>query len=572
MKKISLRLILGVSLTMLSLAGCDLGQSALTNTNNSTAPVNDINENNGSRGGAANVNAAVTNEIAYTTTVQPITDPGVTWLAVPEKLDDLGLFINTEGDEITYYKTADLEDGGRIIYVTKTTLGTAVLRFREDAAGQYYVLAQHSDEWLVSNPVDVFPDSVQIDDTTRYAALSYSDSLTLNNLELDQDWPPFEYNEFFDTTEYPDQGTIAYPTTGTIEKFADTAYGSIYESIEPIETETSNGTIELKKYILVLADTSTVIYKDNKNFLADDGTLIATVQSDSTGFSDRNFLTGMVANGCGFPNNGDQTITDMSADRLTEIGTTPSGDPLYTLANPDDPLLQVAYDGYNIGWDDNAVSFDDFVAQQPIVLWQDGVGAYLGFLDKTFSANVECGKPVVYLYPTKPTNVTVQVGADMTKSEPAYGNGWSVFAQPNGQLTTTDGQLWNSLYWEGKGHGAYPVIDRGRVVERANIEAELRHDLVALGLNAQESNDFLAFWLPRMPNTKYVRLTWLGTREMDTLAPLTISPKPDSVIRVFLDFSGQDSPDTNLQPQHLGAPARAGFTVVEWGGVLVGAQ
>ena len=101
--------------------------------------------------------------------------------------------------------------------------------------------------------------------------------------------------------------------------------------------------------------------------------------------------------------------------------------------------------------------------------------------------------------------------------------------------------------------------------EELSIEAQLK----ALGLNAKERSDFLNFWLPYMPSTPYVRLTWLGNQQLDKIAPMKISPRPDTVIRVFLDFAGLDSP-ISLQPQHFSPPARNGFTVVEWGGLMSG--
>jgi hypothetical protein len=49
--------------------------------------------------------------------------------------------------------------------------------------------------------------------------------------------------------------------------------------------------------------------------------------------------------------------------------------------------------------------------------------------------------------------------------------------------------------------------------------------------------------------------------------PLTITPTPDTQIRLFLDFEGLTTP-IPLAPQMLSAPPRSGFTVVEWGGLL----
>ena len=52
-------------------------------------------------------------------------------------------------------------------------------------------------------------------------------------------------------------------------------------------------------------------------------------------------------------------------------------------------------------------------------------------------------------------------------------------------------------------------------------------------------------------------------------AKLTVSPAPDTEIRVFMTFTPCDSyveiPAQELKP----APERKGFTVVEWGGSIL---
>ncbi|MBQ4551201.1 MAG: hypothetical protein IJA49_08935 [Oscillospiraceae bacterium] len=51
-------------------------------------------------------------------------------------------------------------------------------------------------------------------------------------------------------------------------------------------------------------------------------------------------------------------------------------------------------------------------------------------------------------------------------------------------------------------------------------------------------------------------------------AKLTVSPTPDTVIRVFMTWKPLGAP-VEIDPQELDAPERSGFTVVEWGGGLV---
>jgi hypothetical protein len=51
-------------------------------------------------------------------------------------------------------------------------------------------------------------------------------------------------------------------------------------------------------------------------------------------------------------------------------------------------------------------------------------------------------------------------------------------------------------------------------------------------------------------------------------AKLRISPKPDSMIRIFMTWKASDS-FVELTPQALTAEDRVGFTVVEWGGTEI---
>ncbi len=256
------------------------------------------------------------------------------------------------------------------------------------------------------------------------------------------------------------------------------------------------------------------------------------------------------------------------ATRLKEAGATQDGDKIYTLAK-DDVVMQKAYENYKIGRIENILTLEQFAEANAVFVWQAGTGDYVVFTNREFGGLAECGKPVIYLYPEKPTQVSVKVAAEITKSEPLYQNGWEVFAYPSGKLII-NGQTYPYLFWEGTGQ-SYPAINEGTVVKKEDIEITLRSQLAQLGLNDIETADFLKFWLPKMPETPYVRLTWFGTSMMNKLAPLSITPAPDTIIRVFLDFEGL-SQNINIKSQKLTARPRHGFTVVEWGGLLRGGE
>ena len=85
------------------------------------------------------------------------------------------------------------------------------------------------------------------------------------------------------------------------------------------------------------------------------------------------------------------------------------------------------------------------------------------------------------------------------------------------------------------------------------------------GLNKKESADFTEYWVPELSGKKYVFITFYSQKRIDEEAPLTVSPKPDTVIRVYFDHKKLDK-KINVKPQTLTSTERKGFTVVEWGG------
>ena len=91
--------------------------------------------------------------------------------------------------------------------------------------------------------------------------------------------------------------------------------------------------------------------------------------------------------------------------------------------------------------------------------------------------------------------------------------------------------------------------------------------LEKLGLTRREANEFIVYWLPLMEQNPYNVITF-QTEAYTEAAALHIDPAPDTLLRVFMAWRGSDS-FVELTPQTLTAPARTGFTVVEWGGTVL---
>ena len=196
-------------------------------------------------------------------------------------------------------------------------------------------------------------------------------------------------------------------------------------------------------------------------------------------------------------------------------------------------------------------------------------------LDYILVSSEECDndvvyKPLVYLYPEKEIDVYIKLAnADkITTSYPKYINGWNVKAYPDGRLidTNTNRELYG-LYWEGKNYHS-KVTDEGFIVKGEDTISFLEEKLSILGLTERESNEFIIYWLPKLENNKYNYIRFESIEEINKYMPLEITPRPDTLIRVYMVYKPLDEYIDVKEPK-LNTLVRTGFTVVEWGGAKI---
>lgn len=180
-------------------------------------------------------------------------------------------------------------------------------------------------------------------------------------------------------------------------------------------------------------------------------------------------------------------------------------------------------------------------------------------------------KPIVYLYPTKDTEVSVklQYKNNITVSYPKYSNGWKVLAKKDGTLTdlTTNKGLY-ALYYESENIVNFKIENDGFVVKDEDTISFLEEKLAILGLTERESEEFIIYWLPKLEANKYNYIRFATLAEINENMPLEINPNPDTIIRVLMTFKGLDYP-IEVQEQQLTAQERNGFVAVEWGGTEI---
>jgi hypothetical protein len=179
-------------------------------------------------------------------------------------------------------------------------------------------------------------------------------------------------------------------------------------------------------------------------------------------------------------------------------------------------------------------------------------------------------KPIIYLYPTVETKVSVSLtlNGKFTCTYPDYDvNGWQNFtAKPDGTLIFPDGKEYYALYWEGVLNTNYD-LSLGWCVKGSDTAKFLEWALSEQGLTPREANEFIIYWLPLMQDNAYNVISF-QTDDYVNNAVLNVTPKPDSVLRVFMAYYPTDS-FVEIAPQTFDGFTRTGFTVVEWGGTKV---
>ena len=110
-------------------------------------------------------------------------------------------------------------------------------------------------------------------------------------------------------------------------------------------------------------------------------------------------------------------------------------------------------------------------------------------------------------------------------------------------------------------------FSRGFCVPGEETAPFLEDALARLGLTRREANEFIVYWLPRMEANPY-NLIAFQAEDYTNHARLTVTPEPDSLLRVFMAWKPLEAP-AEIPAQDLPAFARTGFTAVEWGGAEI---
>ena len=195
-------------------------------------------------------------------------------------------------------------------------------------------------------------------------------------------------------------------------------------------------------------------------------------------------------------------------------------------------------------------------------------GQHVRLMRRDFTLPVYC-EPILYAYadPPTPIHIAPREPLSFEHTIPHGPDGWHGIAQPDGSVIV-DGRRWPELFWEGRSVW-FDLPEQADVVAEEDIADYLRLALTAQGIEGRELDGFLEAWLPDLLDQGPMRIGFHSQASIEALAPLDITPQPDTLIRVLMDAVPADVAPTwdGTEPHFDAPPPRDGLVVIEWGGM-----
>lgn len=177
-------------------------------------------------------------------------------------------------------------------------------------------------------------------------------------------------------------------------------------------------------------------------------------------------------------------------------------------------------------------------------------------------------KPNIYLYPEEEISirVTFQMPGLIQTVIPEYPGQWLVTGYPDGTIKDVDGEIYTYLFYESITWPCIYQTDEGWLIEADTRREQMKSIMLSYGFTKQETADFIEYWTVKLDQgidyAMYPQLTSI----VDIAMPMNIEPKPDSLFRLWFAFEKNVVPSAIPASQYI---ERDGFTVVEWGGVIL---
>ena len=186
--------------------------------------------------------------------------------------------------------------------------------------------------------------------------------------------------------------------------------------------------------------------------------------------------------------------------------------------------------------------------------------------------DARAAKPIIYLYPEETQEVLVEldvIGGKLIADYPRYNEDigwWKVLAHPDSTLIH-EWKEYSYLFWEADYDTINWDLSTWFVVAWSDVREFLQEKLSYIGLTPREYNEFIVYWYPLMMDNPY-NLIYFAWEDYTSKAPLTITPEPDSLFRVFTVIQPLKE-WIDIPEQELEVFQRTWFSVVEWWGAIL---
>ena len=169
-------------------------------------------------------------------------------------------------------------------------------------------------------------------------------------------------------------------------------------------------------------------------------------------------------------------------------------------------------------------------------------------------------KPIIIFYNFNSEEIKVDLKLDSSKWELSYlypgrildkDNFHMKFITSNNRnnsyniLTdSTTNKEYSYIFWEADSvnSGTYyfqnyfQTTDNLYLFKSEDVCVKLDSLLKNQGLNVVEREDFITYWMKDLLSKEYVALTFMTQSDLEVIAKLTIEPKPDILLRIFMIF------------------------------------
>lgn len=514
--------------------------------------------------------------------------------------DPYKIFLAENGESAGYIKFTYTKQG--VIQAGPYTGYTQVLATRTfdgpmtEGPGVFAFITKDFKTFLTTEQYSLFPDSyVQFN---KSVVIGMADFTISHPLKIQ-----YEGLSYIRAESYENIDGYIYGTKGArLFKFGDlSAYAEMITY--------GNSDVGLGKYVygtsrLIVEDSFGVKFAYGPVTKGEEYSGVFFDKSDFKNLSSSYLKYGdVVPSSCGMPR-GNKVLKNIIDTDVEKVGELKNGTSLYALKNKNHLFYKEQFElkitnqleyFTSLNPDRPKVpTYEEYVAKNPVLLYKDMWDRWNIIGEFDYNVDAGCGKPVIYLYPEKPTDVSISFinAVKLGINIPTYADGWRVTAHPDGTLVDLQKEKTNCalidtskhgseyageacktgvypyIYWAGDVDAVYPKLGEGFVVAKKDLKNTLEEKLSNIGLSQKETADMVEYWYPYLleKNFPFYRLTFFQNKEMNAFVPMNVSPRPDTVIRVFLDWEGL-SEKIAIKPQALNHIDRKGFTLVEWGGL-----